>query len=265
MDFTTIIISVLTLALLGLFIGLFLGISAKKLAVEVDPNEEKVLAALPGANCGGCGYAGCAAMAAAIAKGEAPTNGCPVGGAEVAEKVAAIMGIEAVDSVRMRAFVKCNGNCNNAVKQYEYTGVKDCEMIAFVPGGGEKACSFGCTGYGNCVKACPFDAISVINGVAVVNKDLCKACGKCVAACPKKLIELVPYDATTAVMCASKDKGPDVMKKCQVGCIGCGLCKKNCPQEAITVDNFLAHIDYEKCIGCNVCVEKCPKKSIHNI
>lgn len=265
MNVTLIITSVLTISLLGLFIGLFLGISAKKLAVETDPREEAVLEALPGANCGGCGYAGCAAMAAAIVKGEAPVNGCPVGGAPVAAAVSEIMGISAGESTRMRAFVKCNGNCENAVTRYEYSGVKDCNMVSFVPGGGEKACSFGCTGYGSCVKVCPFDAIHVIDGVAVVDKDACKACGKCIEACPKNLIEMVPYDATTAVMCNSKDKGPDAMKKCSVSCIGCGLCKKNCSVDAITVESFLAHIDYDKCVGCNACLEKCPKKSIHNI
>ena len=204
-------------------------------------------------------------MAAAIVKGEAPSSGCPVGGAPVAEKIAKIMGEEAGETVRLRAFVKCNGTCENAVKQYDYDGVKDCSMVTFVPGGGEKACSFGCTGYGNCVKACPFDAIHVVDGVAVVDKDACKACGKCVAACPKGLIELIPYDAMYAVACSSHDKGPDAMKKCNTACIGCGLCMKNCGSEAVKVENFLAHIDQDKCVGCGACAEKCPKKCIHSI
>lgn len=265
MNFIPIIISILVIGFLGLFIGLFLGFSAKKLAVETDPREEKVLEALPGANCGGCGFAGCAACATAIVKGEAPVNACPVGGESVSKNVAEIMGQQVSDSVRLRAFVKCNGDCDKAKMDYEYSGVEDCGMAVFVPGAGPKSCSFGCLGYGSCVKACPFDAIRVINGVAVVDKDVCKACGKCVEACPKGLIELIPYDSKYAVSCSSKDKGPDAMKKCDVSCIGCGLCKKNCPKEAIEVNDFLAKIDQEKCVGCGVCASKCPKKSINKI
>ncbi len=265
MDISMIGVSVLVIALLGLILGLFLGISAKKLAVEVDPREEQILEALPGANCGGCGYAGCGACASAILKGEASVNQCPVGGEEVSGKIAAIMGVEASDSVKMRAFVKCSGNCDKANTDYKYTGVEDCMMAGFVPGGGPKSCSYGCLGFGSCVKACPFDAIHVVDGIAVVDKEACKACGKCVEACPKHLIELVPYDSKYAVGCSSKDKGPDAMKVCSVSCIGCGLCKKNCPNEAIEIENFLAKIDYDKCINCGTCKEKCPKKAINNI
>ena len=135
-------------------------------------------------------------------------------------------------------------------------------MMNFVPGGGPKSCNSGCLGYGTCVKACPFDAIHVVNGVAVVDRESCKACGKCVEACPKHLISLSPYSANIAVACSSVDKGPVTMKACTTGCVGCGICVKNCPQEAVKVENFHAVIDYEKCIGCGVCAEKCPKKSI---
>ena len=164
--------------------------------------------------------------------------------------------------MRMTAFVKCAGDCEKTTKIYEYTGVEDCGMVKYVPDGGAKSCNYGCLGYGNCVKACPFDAIHIVNGIAKVDKEQCKACGKCVAACPKNLIEIIPYDAKIAVTCSSKDKGPVTMKACQTGCIGCSLCVKVCPSEAITVTDFHAHIDQSKCTGCGACKEKCPKKAI---
>lgn len=246
----------------GLLIGLFLGIAAIKFKVEVDEREEAIVGALPGNNCGGCGYAGCSGLAAAIAKGEAPVNACPVGGDPVGNQIAQIMGVEAQSGVRQVAFVKCQGSCDKAKIDYEYHGVEDCRMLAFVPNGGAKSCNYGCLGYGSCTAVCPFDAIHVVDGVAVVDKEACKACSKCVEICPKHLIELIPYEAKHAVACSSKEKGPVVMKECTVGCIGCGLCKKVCPADAITVENFIAHIDQEKCTGCGACKEKCPKKAI---
>ena len=262
MNITGIIIAVAVVGGVGLFIGLFLGIAAIKFKVEVDEKEEAIEGVLPGNNCGGCGYAGCANLAAAIAKGEAPVNACPVGGEPVGAKVAEIMGVDAGESKRMVAFVKCNGTCEKTTTDYEYSGAKDCKLVGFVPNGGPKSCNYGCTGYGNCVKVCPFDAIHIENGIAVVDKEKCKACGKCIAECPKKLIELVPYDAKHMVQCNSGDKGPVTMKACQTGCIGCGLCVKACPVGAVTVENFHAHIDQEKCTGCGACKEKCPKKII---
>ncbi len=257
-----ILIATLLTGCVGLFVGVFLGIAGIKFKVESDPKEEAVLGALPGNNCGGCGYAGCSGLASAIAKGEAPVNGCPVGGESVAGVIASIMGVEAGETVRKTAFVKCQGDCDKAHTDYDYTGVKDCAMLSFVPGGGPKSCNYGCLGYGNCVKACAFDAIHVVNGIAYVDKDACKACGKCVAVCPKGLIELVPYDSKIKVSCNSAEKGPVAMKACDTACIGCGLCARNCPAGAVTVNNNLASIDYDKCTGCGTCVEKCPKKAI---
>ena len=257
-----IIIATVIVGVVGLIVGLFLGIAAISFKVEVDEREEAILEVLPGNNCGGCGYAGCSGLAAAIVKGEAPVNACPVGGEAVGNKVAEIMGVEAQAGNKMVAFVHCKGDCNKAKTDYKYYGVEDCSMVAFVPGGGPKTCNYGCLGYGNCVKACPFNAIHIVDGIAVVDKEACKACGKCVAACPKNLISLVPYDAKHIVACSSKDKGPVAMKACDVPCIGCGLCKKNCPSGAIEVVDNRAIIDQEKCTKCGKCAEVCPKKCI---
>lgn len=246
----------------GLFIGVFLGIAAIKFKVKTDEKEEAVLALLPGNNCGGCGFAGCSGLAAAIAKGEAAVNACPVGGQPVADKIAAVMGVETESGTRKTAFVRCQGDCDKTTLDYEYTGIEDCRMLSFVPNGGAKTCNYGCLGFGSCVKVCPFDAIHVENGVAVVDREKCKACGKCIEVCPKHLIELIPYDSKYAVACSSEDKGPVTMKGCTVGCIGCSLCVKACPQGAVKVEAFHAAIDQETCIGCGACVEKCPKKAI---
>lgn len=246
----------------GIFVGLFLGVAGIRFKVKVDEKEEAVLAALPGNNCGGCGFAGCSGLAAAIAKGGAPVNACPVGGDAVGKKIAEIMGVEAENTARQVAFVACQGDCEKAKQDYDYYGIEDCRMMSFVPGGGPKSCNSGCLGFGTCAKVCPFDAIQVVNGVAVVDKEKCKACGKCIAVCPKKLISLVPYEAKLAVACSSCDKGPVTMKACQTGCIGCGICVKNCPSQAVTVADFHAVIDQEKCTGCGTCAEKCPKKAI---
>lgn len=259
---TGIISAAVVVGLVGIFVGLFLGAAGIKFKVEVDEREEAVLSELPGNNCGGCGYAGCSGLAAAIVKGDAPVNACPVGGDAVGKRVAEIMGVESGSSERMTAFVQCQGDCEKVGTDYDYTGVKDCRIMTFVPAGGPKTCGSGCLGYGSCVDACPFDAIHVINGVAVVDRDKCKACGKCVEACPRSLITLIPYKAGTAVACKSTDKGPVTMKSCRVGCIGCGICVKNCPEKAVEVKDFHAEIDADKCKNCGTCVEKCPRKSI---
>ncbi|MDE6640018.1 MAG: RnfABCDGE type electron transport complex subunit B [Acetatifactor sp.] len=260
-----IITATTVVGVVGIFVGLFLGVAGIKFKVKVDEKEEAVLAALPGNNCGGCGFAGCSGLAAAIAKGEAPVNACPVGGDAVGKQIAEIMGVEAENTVRQVAFVACQGDCEKAKQDYDYYGIEDCRMMSFVPGGGPKSCNSGCLGFGTCTKVCPFDAIHVVNGVAVVDKEKCKACGKCIAVCPKKLISLIPYDAKLAVACSSRDKGPVTMKACQTGCIGCGICVKNCPSQAVSVTEFNATIDQEKCTGCGTCAEKCPKKAIVKI
>jgi electron transport complex protein RnfB len=216
---------------------------------------------LPGANCGGCGYSGCAQLAEAIAKGEAKPNACSVGGNAVAKAIGRIMGVEAERTVRERAQVMCSGTGNLATKKYVYRGVADC-VAAQQLGGGDKLCSYGCIGLGTCVAACPYDAIEVVDGVAVVDSRKCRGCGACVRSCPRGLIEMIPYGATQWVACKSQEKGAATRAQCRVGCIGCRICERNCPEKAIEVSNFLAKIDYSKCTGCNICVEKCPQKTI---
>lgn len=257
-----ILIATLVVGLTGVIIAVLLSIAGEKFKVEVDEKEVAVREALPGNNCGGCGYPGCDGLAAAIAKGEAPVSGCPVGGDAVAAVIAGIMGTDAGNGEKKIAFVKCAGTCDKTVSHFDYVGPRSCVLAQNNPGGSGKACTFGCTGFGDCKNACPFDAIEIVDGVAKVDAEKCKACGKCIAACPKHLIELVPYSSEHRVECNSNNKGPEVKKGCQVGCIGCGLCMRNCPEGAIEVTNNLAHIDYEKCTNCGTCKEKCPVKII---
>jgi Na+-translocating ferredoxin:NAD+ oxidoreductase RNF subunit RnfB len=257
-----ILATVIVLAVVGLLVGLMLVFANETFAVETDPRETAVRECLPGNNCGACGQAGCDAMAAAIVRGDAPVNGCPVGGAAVAERVSAVMGISA-DAVEKRvAFVKCAGTCDKVTLHSNYVGIESCEAVAGLPGKGIKSCQFGCLGYGSCVKACQFDAIHVVDGVAQVDRSKCVACGKCVAACPQNIIELIPEQNRCAVQCSSREKGPVVRNQCDAGCIGCMLCTRVCQHDAVHVDGSLARIDYGKCVGCGKCAEKCPSKVI---
>lgn len=262
MDVTSVIIATAIVAGSGLIIGLFLGFSGKKFAVEVDELEIAVSEALPGNNCGGCGYAGCDALAKAIATGEASPSACPVGGQPVAAEIAKIMGLEEGEIVRKTAFVMCAGSCEKAKNDYEYFGTQDCKMLEFVPDGGPKACKYGCHGYGDCVRVCEFDAIHIVDGIAIVDEEKCKACGKCVTECPRNIIEMIPYGSTQKVMCSSKSKGKDTKAVCSIGCIACKLCEKACEFDAIKVVDNIAHIDYNKCTKCRKCAEKCPVKVI---
>ena len=198
---TGILLAAAIVGVIGILIGVFLGIASEKFKVEVDEKEILVRNELPGNNCGGCGYAGCDALAKAIALGQADVGACPVGGAAVAERIGEIMGVAAGTAEKKIAFVKCKGTCDKTRVKYNYYGIDDCRMITAVPGSGGKACVYGCMGYGSCVKACEFDAIHVTDGVAVVDKEKCVACGKCVSACPNNLIDLVPYKAKHLVQC----------------------------------------------------------------
>ncbi len=256
-----ILLPVLIFIGLGLLMGALLALASKLFAVKKDEKAEAIKECLPGANCGGCGYSGCDAYAAAVSAGDAPVNKCSVGGAEAASKIAQIMGVDAGEQVRMRAQVMCSGTGEYAKKKYIYEGIDDCVAASKI-GGGDKMCKNGCIGLGTCVRACPFDAIVVENGVAAVDYSKCKGCGICVSACPKGIIKLIPFDAKHWVGCMSVDDGKNTRKVCDVGCISCKLCQKNCPAGAINVDNFVASIDYDKCTGCDICTDKCPRHII---
>ena len=250
------------LGVLGLLFGALLGFASKIFAVEKDERIDKIVSNLPGANCGGCGFAGCSNFAQSVVEGKAKYSGCPVSNDAQRAKIAEIMGVSATDdSAKMRAVVRCSGSCDVTEEKYDYDGIRDCNAAARLRGG-QKQCQYACLGFGSCVSACAFDAISVENGVAKVDEDKCTGCGKCAEACPKKVIALVPTTASRLVLCSSKDKGAAVTKACRVGCIGCGLCAKNCPVGAITIENNLAVIDTEKCINCGECKNKCPRKII---
>ncbi|MCF2670627.1 MAG: RnfABCDGE type electron transport complex subunit B [Butyricicoccus sp.] len=263
MDTMNVVYAVLVLFVMGVVFAILLGIAAKVFAVEVDERIPLVRECLPGANCGGCGFPGCDGLATAIVEGKAPVNGCPVGGAAAAAKIAEVMGVEADSSEPKVAHVHCNGGCN-AKDKAVYEGLQDCTAAMRVAGG-PKACAFGCMGLGSCVKACAFDAIHVVNGCAVVDPDKCVACGKCAAACPKKLIDMVPKSKKVHVNCMNKDKGAQAMKVCDNACIGCMKCEKTCKFDAIHVSGNVAVIDYDKCKGCKMCAKACPKGAIEPV
>lgn len=262
MDINNLIFPVISIGGLGLVFGVLLGYANDKFHVPVDPNVPLVREALPSANCGACGYAGCDAYATAAASGEVPLNLCSVGGISVAERLGEIMGVSVETENPLVAFVKCKGTCAVSKEKYIYDGIKDCRQAIIAPGGGPKACSDGCLGFASCARACEFNALHVIDGIAVVYKDNCVACGACINVCPKDLIELVPADQEVLIECNSKSKGKSVKGNCEVGCIACQMCVKNCPTDAIVMVNNLATIDFEKCIQCGKCAAKCPTNAI---
>ena len=267
---STIIITVASLSILGLLLAVVLYAVAQKFKVEEDPRIDIVESLMPGANCGGCGQAGCRAFAEACVKASnLDSLYCPVGGNPVMQKVAGALGFEVAEKAPMVAVVRCNGTCANRPHTTEYNGSKNCQIVANLYAG-ETGCSYGCLGYGDCVAACKFGAIAINKetGLPVVDEEKCTACGACVKACPKNVIELRkkgPKSRRVFVSCINKDKGGVAKKACSAACIGCGKCAKECPFGAITVENNLAYIDFTKCRLCRKCVAVCPTGAIHEV
>ena len=255
----SILLSMLVLGALGALFGALLAVASNIFHVEVDPKQEAVRECLAGANCGGCGFPGCDGYAAAVAKGEAATNKCVAGGAEAAAKIAEIMGVSGAAADPMVAFVKCSGCEGVAEKRFNYNGPQDCQAAMLFGGKSNKLCTFACIGLGNCTRACQFDAIHIVNGVAQVDRFSCVGCGACKETCPKNIIDLVPKKQKYIPACSNHDKGAAVMKMCSVGCIGCMKCQRECPNDAISIKDFLAQVDPSKCVQCGHCAEVCPR------
>ncbi len=265
-----ILIAVIVLGAIGLLAALVLFAASKKFAVYEDPRIAQVSALLPGANCGGCGFAGCGGMADALVKGADAGSldglNCPVGGADVMGQVADLLGMAIANGEPRVAVVRCGGTCEFRQHIAEYSGLRTCAAMNAC-GAGETACGYGCLGCGDCVAACQFGAIRVNpeTGVAEVDENLCVACGACVKACPRGIIELRkkgPKGRRVYVSCVNRDKGAVSMKACKVSCIGCGKCSRECPFGAITLSSNLSYIDPEKCRLCRKCEKVCPTHAI---
>lgn len=245
----------------GLLASVLLVIAAKVMAVPPDALFDAVRAELPGANCGACGYAGCDDYAKACAHSGAKTNLCIVGGDACAHGISAALGVAFEDVEEQYAIVRCSGNCYATDSVMDYQGKQTCAACnVFYQGKG--SCSHGCLGYGDCLAACQYGAISIVDGIAVVDKAICVGCGMCAKTCPNQLINVIPAVSTVFVGCSSHDKGAFTRKVCKNGCIGCKKCEKVCESGAVIVTNNLAAIDPKKCINCGKCVENCPTGAI---
>ncbi|MBQ9415153.1 MAG: RnfABCDGE type electron transport complex subunit B [Clostridia bacterium] len=255
-----ILLAVLVAAALAVIAGVILAVASIVFAVPKDEKADALRECLPGANCGACGYSGCDGYAAAMASGEAKVGLCSPGGEEVAKATGALLGVEA-SAVKKAAHVRCSGCDQMAEKSLVYQGVPSCAAAAKFFGG-DKACAYGCLGYGDCVSVCQYDALRIENGIAVVDRDKCTGCGMCAAKCPKALIAVSEVKTAAIVSCRSHDKGAVARKACKAACIGCMKCQKVCESDAIHVTNFLAEVDPEKCTACGKCVEACPQHCI---
>ena len=261
---TGILIGTGVLAAIALVFSLLLTLANKVFEIPSDPRRDQIREALPGANCGGCGFAGCDALADAIAAGKAPANACPVGGASVASQIAAITGGNApAESVKLVATVVCQGTADRCRTKFEYHGIEDC-LAATLVNDGNRACSYACLGLGTCVRACKFDAIHIDehDQIAVVDPEKCTSCGACVTACPKKVLDMQPITLPVRLLCRAAEEGHVVSDNCKVGCVGCELCMQACKFDAIVMKNHLPVIDNGKCTGCMMCAEVCPTTAI---
>ena len=257
-----VIISALILGVIGLILGAALSFASKAFFVEEDGRIAQITELLPGANCGGCGFAGCSNYAGAIVTEGEPINRCPSCKQDTLDRISEIVGVESAQAVKLTAYVRCNGGNNFANKKYEYYGMSDCAAASRLLDGFME-CKYGCLGFGNCAAVCPYGAISIIDGVAAVDEQTCVGCGACVKACPKHVISLIDANSNVRIRCSNKDKGAVTKKNCSSGCLGCKICEKNCEKGAVKVVDNVAVIDYELCDCCGTCAEKCPAKIIN--
>lgn len=258
-----IVMPVLVVAVIGIIAGIILTLAAKFMAVPVDETAAKVREALPGANCGACGFAGCDEYAEKLVTEGVATNLCTPGGADVSKEVSVILGKDFAGVTAMQAIVKCSGTYGNTDYIMDYQGPRTCEANNFFYQG-RGSCSHACLGFGDCVNVCQYDALSIIGGIAVVDPEACTGCGMCAKACPNNLIVIRPKDKTVFVGCSSTDTGAFTRKICKAGCIGCKKCEKTCEYGAVIITNNLASIDPDKCTNCGACMEVCPTKVIRS-
>ncbi len=256
-----ILIPALAVGATGLVFGGLLGFASIVFKVDKDERIDAICEILPGANCGGCGYAGCSALAEAIVtKGEEAAK-CNLMTNEKNKTICSIMGKAASAVVHKKAKLKCNGTCDVCSNRYDFSGIDNCQD-AYLLNGGPKSCEYGCMGLESCVAVCEYGALTIKDGIAHIDGEKCIGCGRCTKVCPKNLLELVPSDKKYTVSCSSKDKGVTVKNYCSAGCIGCKMCEMKCEADAIHVADNLAVIDYSKCTSCGMCAEVCPKNII---
>lgn len=255
-----------TMLVLGVCMAWILGWANVAFHVEIDPRQEAVQQALPGANCGGCGFVGCNEYAEAVVAGVTTVDKCTVGGPSCTAALAAILGVEVQESWPYRAVVHCGARLEDRLGRHPYRGEKTCRTANLVAG--VQSCTYGCLGIGDCRRACRFDAVHVIDGLAEIDYDKCVGCGACEKVCPRHIISMVPFktDRMLVVACSNSDFGKDVRKACKVGCLGCKLCQK-LAAGLITVSDNYPRIDYDKydpqsMEAAEAAVAKCPAKRL---